>query len=109
MLLINHLLPIVQLVWVSTDSSTYFYDPDVLIIENNPRKTKEILRKLNNTSPNDQKSLTYNKPKENNTKYLYHKPNEQDDKNFIEKPTGDNTTTYVTKFYKNLNENLLTS
>lgn len=80
---------------------TYFYDPNVLMIENNPSKSKEILHKLNKDLPDS--------PKQMNSKYLYKNPQKAKDEEFIEQPTGGTeSTSYVTKFYKELNEKYIT-
>lgn len=79
---------------------TYFYDPNVLMIENNPNKSREILYKLNKELPES--------PKKMNTKYLYKNPNRKKDEDFIEQPSqGGESSSYVTKFYKELNEKYL--
>lgn len=80
---------------------TYFYDPNVLMIENDPSKSKEILYKLNKELPNS--------PKKVNSKHLYKNSNNRNDRDFIEQPTeGVDSTSYVAKFYKELNEKYLT-
>jgi hypothetical protein len=80
---------------------TYFYDPNVLMIENNPSKSREILHNLN-------KEKTESPPKLSNSKYLYKNSNNRRDKDFIEQPTqGNESTAYVSKFYKELNEKYL--
>jgi len=80
---------------------TYFYDPNVLMIENNPSISKNVLHQLNkeDISVSSQKI---------NSKYLYKNSNNRNNDDFIEQPTqGAESTSYVTKFYKELNEKYL--
>jgi hypothetical protein len=79
---------------------TYFYDPNVLLIENNPSRSKEILYKLNKENPES--------PKRMNSKHLYKGSRNKKDDDFIEQPTqGSDSPAYVAKFYKELNEKYL--
>jgi len=94
----------IQISW-EKHKQTYFYDPNVLLIENNPNKSNEVFRKLNKTLSAPEQ--TTNPSTNTNTKFLYKQPTLQHDDNFIERSSGTNSTTYVTKFYKELNENLL--
>lgn len=80
---------------------TYFYDPNVLMIENNPNHSNSILHKLNKELPDS--------PKKVNSKHIYDNSHNRKDEDFIEQPTqGAESTSYVTKFYKELNEKYLT-
>jgi len=86
---------------------TYFYDPNVLMIENNPQKSKEILQKLNKNRSESSESSGFN------TKLLYRNTQNRRNEDFIEQPPqvsqGVGNTDYVTKHYRELNEKYLTS